>query len=221
PKYESLWVNPCTGEWLDGPAVRPSERVRFAAPNAKDWLLVLAGPRSEVLARLKRIGRRLALPEQRRAVTVSFAPDKPVSGLVLKLAHDGKWTRSTLHGKPCLVNEDPQHNKYLYFDLDDSVAFRGGAKLMRAEMLLHCDEPLENLQLHYDAQGPPQTSTFYKPVTPSVRTQEGLWTRVSFVAEEPYLGGRQNSGADLRIFFDNRQCHVASVSVTVQPASSN
>ncbi|MCX7600171.1 MAG: DUF4038 domain-containing protein, partial [Armatimonadetes bacterium] len=46
PKYESLWVNPCTGEWLDGPAVRPSERVRFAAPNAKDWLLVLAGPRS-------------------------------------------------------------------------------------------------------------------------------------------------------------------------------
>ncbi|MCX7599525.1 MAG: hypothetical protein N2512_11775, partial [Armatimonadetes bacterium] len=220
PKYESLWVNPCTGEWLDGPAVRPSERVRFAAPNAKDWLLVLAGPRSGVLARLKRIGRRLALPEQRRAVTVSFAPDKPVSGLVLKLAQDGKWARATLHGKPCLVNEDAQRNSYLYFDLDDRAAFRGGVDVMRVEVMLHSDDPLENLQLHYDAQGPPAMSTFYASARPTSRAQEGPWTRVSFIAQQPYLGGRQNSGADLRIFFDNRQCYVASVSVTVQAASN-
>lgn len=220
PKYETLWVNPCTGQWVDGPAVQASERTRFVAPDARDWLLVLAKPRSGVLETVRTIGRRLAVPQSRRTVTVSFAAGKPIGGLVLKLAGDGKWVHSAVEGKPCLVNENPQRNKYLYFDLDDRVAFRGGAKVMRVEVLLRSDDPLANLQLQYDAQGPPQTSTFYKPVAPAARVQDGTWTRVSFVAENPYLGNRQNSGADLRIFFDGRQCQVASVKVSVETDGS-
>lgn len=219
PKYETLWVNPCTGEWLDGPTTNASRRARFAAPDARDWLMVLARPRSGVLESLRKIGRRLVLAKRGRTVVVSFAPDKPVGGLILKLAGDGKWVPSEYQSKSCLVNENPQRNSYLYFDLDDRVAFRGGSRRLRVEVLLHSDDPLENLQLHYDAQGPPQTSTFYKPVAPAERKQEGAWTRVSFVAESPYLGGRQNSGADLRIFFDGRQCRVASVKVAVATGS--
>jgi len=216
PAYETLWISPCTGRWRNGPTSTASDRTRFAAPDARDWLLLLARPGSEALKSLKKLGGKLAAPQRGQTITVSFDLEKPVDGLILKAPADGKWVPSTFQGRRCLVNENPQRNKYLYFDVDDRVAFRGGAKSIRVDVLLHSNDPLENLQLHYDAQGPAETSTFYTPVGPASRAQEGSWTRVGFVAPTPYLGNRENGGADLRIFFDGRQCEVALVKVVVE-----
>lgn len=87
---------------------------------------------------------------------------------------------------------------------------------MHVEARLHSDEPLDRIQLQYDAQGPSETATIYRSVPPKSTKEEGVWTDVAFTAELPYLGNRQNGGADFRLFPDNRLCRIASLAVTLE-----
>jgi hypothetical protein len=126
------------------------------------------------------------------------------------------FVNQTFNGVDCIVNENPKRNNYLYIDLDDRLAFRGGLRQMSVEIQIHSDRPLEGLQLQYDAEGPAETSTIYRPVSSSSRKQQDGWTVIGFVAESPYLGNRQNSGADFRVFLDGRLCRIASLRVTLK-----
>lgn len=134
---------------------------------------------------------------------------------MLKQPGDGKFVNRPFRGVECIVNDDPKRNRYLYIDVDDRLAFRGGVRHLRLEVRLQSDEPLDGVQLQYDAQGPAEISTMYRPAAPSSRKQENGWTVVGFVAESPYLGNRQNAGADFRVFLDGRLCHVASLKVAL------
>jgi len=150
--------------------------------------------------------------------TIAFGVDATLDGLVHKSPRDGEFVNKSFKGVQCLVNENPKRNGYLYLDLDDRLAFRGGPGRMRVEVRLQSDEPLEGVQLQFDANGPAEVTNTYRPTPPSWRKQDGDWTTIGFVAESPYLGNRQNSGADFRVYLGGSLCRIASLKVSLEGA---
>ncbi len=213
--YAALWINPATGQRVDGAEVMSSARTTLIPPDRRDWLLVLAKPDSEPLKRLKQ-GFKRGVESREPVASIVFDGKTPTNGLVQKSPADGVWTPTSLAGVGCLANENPARNSYLYFDVDDRLAFRDGVALMRVEVRLRSDAPLTGLQLQYDARGPAEVDTRYQPVAPASKTQDGDWTVVIFEAPTPYLGNRENSGADFRLFFNRELVHVASVEVRLE-----
>jgi len=214
--YDALWLNPATGNTLDGPAVAASRKAPLTAPDERDWVLVIAVPGCAALKQVKTVFAQAPRPRIPTTASLAFGEGAGVDGLVLKQPGDGKFANRPFRGVDCVVNDDPGRNSYLYIDVDDRLAFRGDVRRLRVEIRLQSEDPLEGIQLQYDAQGPSETSNIYRPVAPSQRRQENGWTAVGFVAEAPYLGNRQNAGADFRVFLDGRLCRVASLKVAVE-----
>lgn len=216
PTYDVLWINPVTGQSHAGTAVSSARKVALAAPDAKDWVVLLVAPDAPALAQVKKA--LAGVPQQRKksVATITFGPDATMDGLVHKSPSDGEFVSTSFRGITCLVNEKPKQNSYLYLDLDDRLAFRGGPQRLRVEVRLQSDDPLEGVQLQFDATGSAGVTNIYQPTPPSWRKQEGDWTTLGFVAESPYLGNRQNSGADLRVYLGGSLCHVAGVRVSLE-----
>ena len=212
----ALWLNPATGNTLDGPAVAASRKTPLTAPDERDWVLVIAVPGCAALKQVKTVFAQAPRPRIPTTASIAFGEGARVGGLVLKQPGDGEFANRPFRGVDCIVNDDPERNSYLYIDVDDRLAFRGGVRRLRVEIRLQSDDPLERIRLQYDAQGPSEISNIYRPVAPSWRKQENGWTVVGFVAEAPYLGNRQNAGADFRVFLDGRLCRVASLKVAVE-----
>jgi hypothetical protein len=213
--YDARWVNPATGHWRAGTAATASQRTTLTAPDERDWVLVLAAPDSATLAQVKSGLDAVAYRKSGSVATIAFDKDAAVDGLVRKEPGDGEFVRASVDGVPCIVNENPRRNAYLYIDVDDRLVFRGGVGRMTVEIRLQTDEPLDGLQLQYDATGVADVSNVYRSVPPSSRTQDGRWTKVLFDTGAPYLGNRQNSGADMRLFLNGHRCNVASLRVTL------
>ena len=216
PTYEVAWINPATGESHAGATVTAASVVKLAAPDAKDWVVLLTAPQSPVLGSIKTALAQVPQFPKKTAATITFGANAPRDGLVHKSPRDGEFVNSSFKGVPCLVNEKPKRNGYLYFDLDDWLAFRGGVERMRVEVRLQSDESLDSVQLQFDAQGPAAVTNIYRPTLRSWRKLEGDWSTIGFVAEAPYLGNRQNSGADFRVYLGGNRCRIASVQVALE-----
>jgi hypothetical protein len=214
--YHALWLNPATGSMLAGASVAASNKATLTAPDERDWALVLATPGCMALKQVKTVFAQAPHFRIPTTASIAFGRRAGVDGLVLKQPGDGEFASQTFKGVACIVNDDPQRNSYLYIDVDDRLAFRGGVRRMRVEVRLQSEAPLDRIQLQYDGQGPAETSNIYRAVAPPWRKQENGWTVVGFVAESPYLGNRQNAGADFRVFLDGRLCRVASLKVALE-----
>jgi len=214
-RYATLWVNPATGACQDGP-MATAGRASLSAPDRRDWVLVLALPGSPALTQVRKALASVPPLSARAEVAITFGKKARPDGLVLKQPADGRVTSTRVAGVDCVVNERPQRNTYLYLDLDDRLAFRGGLQRMRVEVRLQSDSPLTGIRLEYDAEGPGEIANVYRSVPPAWRKQEGAWTVVGFTAEQPYLGNRQNAGADFRVFLDRSICLVSEVTVTLE-----
>lgn len=214
--YDTLWINPATGESRAGASVTPSPNVMLAAPDAKDWVALLATPHAPAFAQVKKALVERTQRRKKSVAAITFGADAPLDGLVHKSPRDGEFANESFNGVPCIVNENPKRNRYLYVDLDDRLAFRGGPARMRVEVRLQSDEPLEGVQLQFDANGPPDLSNKYRPAPPSWRKQDGDWSTIGFVADSPYLGNRQNSGADFRVYLGGSLCRIAWLRVSLE-----
>ena len=214
-EYECLWIEASSGHYLEGPRVVTSENTALAAPGPGDWVLLLAAPDTTHASQVRQALRKAALEPQSTSASITFSTMAPLDGLVRKTPGDGAFVFAEHEGVPCIVNEDPARNGYLYLDLDDHLAFRGGLRSMKVHVRLHSDEPLEGVQLQYDAVGSPDTGNVYRSVPPSGQSEDDGWTQLEFVAEAPYCGNRQNSEADFRLYLAGHRCHVVSVKVTV------
>jgi hypothetical protein len=213
-KYDTLWIEPSTGQTHRGPSVDADPEVVLSAPDGRDWALLLTAPDSPFLARVARVLADTAFQRKGSSASIHFTKDAPVDGLVRRTPGDGAFTYTSHDGVQCIVNQNPKRNSYLYIDVDDRLVFRGALKAMRVEIQLHSNSPLENIQLQYDAQGPADGESVYRSVSPSGSKQMNGWTVLEFVANAPYCGNRQNSGADFRLHFAGYQCHVALLQVT-------
>jgi hypothetical protein len=87
---------------------------------------------------------------------------------------------------------------------------------MCVEVRVQSEGSLEGVLLQYDAGGPHQVENIFRPMPPSSRRQEGGWTVLGFEVDSPFLGGRQNGGADFRLFLDRRLCRIAAVRVDLE-----
>lgn len=211
-RYDLLWISPITGQCLPGGSLAAVHRTRLVRPDRRDWVALLTAPGSTAPAAVKKA---LADLPQRRgdAASIAFGPMASFDGLTLKTPRDGMVVAATYAGVPCVLNENPSRNRYLYLDLDDRIAFRGGVARLHVEVRLSSDGPTDGVRLQYDAEGPEQTSTIYREVAASAVRREGDWTAITFVADRPYLGNRQNAGSDFRIFLGDRLCRIALVRV--------
>jgi hypothetical protein len=216
--YDTLWINPATGQSHAGATVTPSPDVMLAAPDAKDWVVLLHTPHARALAQVKKALKEGTPHRKKSVATITFGADAPLDGLVHKSPRDGEFVKESFKGVPCIVNENPKRNSYLCLDLDDRLAFRGGPARMRVEVRLQSDDPLEGIQLQFDAKDAPGVSNKYRPTPPSWRKQDGDWSTIGFVAESPYLGNRQNSGGDFRVYLGGSLCRIASLRVSLEGA---
>jgi hypothetical protein len=216
--YNVLWINPATGESRAGTTVTSAQDVTLAAPDARDWGVLLVIPQAPALAQVKKALAEGKQDRKKPVATITFGTDASLDGLVHKSPRDGQFVNQSFEGVQCLVNEKPRRNSYLYLDFDDRLAFRGGPSRMRVEVRLQSDAPLEGVQLQYDAKGPPIVTNIYRPAPLSWRKQDGDWTTLGFVAESPYLGNRQNSGADFRVYLGGSLCRIASLKVSLEGA---
>lgn len=214
PAYDVLWIHGPTGRVLKGPRADTTDNTVFVAPDREDWVLLLAAPNTPTIARVRESLQEVEFNEQRDAASISFADDETLDGLIRKTPGDGAFKHTTHEGVPCIVNDNPARNAYLYLDVDDRVAFRGGLQSMVVRVKLRSDTPLDGIQLQYDAAGPPDTENVYRGVPPTRQSQEEDWTVLEFTAQSPYCGNRQNSGADFRIYLAGHHCYITSVSVT-------
>lgn len=114
--YDTLWINPATGESRADATVTSSPRVTLAAPDARDWAVLLITPHALALAQVKKALEEGTQLRKKSVATVTFGADAPLDGLVHKSARDGKFVYKTFKGVPCIVNENPKQNGYLYFD---------------------------------------------------------------------------------------------------------
>ena len=204
------------GRSHEGVRITSSSKTTLAAPDKKDWLAVFTTPDSQALISIKNTLNETLSSNQKSAASIIFAKDAAFDGLVLKEPADGVVVRQRFKGMDCVVNKNPKRNTYLYLDLDDRLAFQGGLHRMSVEIKLQSNNPLDNIKLQYDSEGPNEIATVYRAVSPSWRKQQDDWSVIGFEADSPYLGNRQNSGADFRIFLDNCLCHIASLKVTLE-----
>ena len=218
PTYDVLWINPVTGESHAGNAVASAQAVTIAAPDARDWVVLLSAADAPGLGPVNKALLEIPPHRKKSVATITFGTDALMDGLVHKRPRDGESVRQSFMHIPCLVNVNPKRNGYLYFDLDDRLAFRGGPERMLVEVRLRSDESLEGVQLQFDAQGSAAVTNIYRPTPSSWRKPDGGWTTIGFVAESPYLGNRQNSGADFRLYLGGSLCQVAAVRVALEGA---
>ncbi|MCC6490169.1 MAG: DUF4038 domain-containing protein [Candidatus Hydrogenedentes bacterium] len=216
PTYDTFWIHACTGRVIDGPRLDSTENAVLAAPGPEDWALLLTTPKTTFIAHVREALRRLEFEKRQTAASITFREDAPLDGLVRKTPGDGAFVYATREGVRCIVNDNPARNAYLYLDLDDRLAFRGGLQSMMVRVKLHSDTPLDGVQLQYDAVGSPGKENVYRGVAPSRQSQENGWTQIEFTAEMPYCGNRQNSGADFRVHLAGHRCHIASAEVSAE-----
>ncbi|MBM3494579.1 MAG: DUF4038 domain-containing protein, partial [Armatimonadetes bacterium] len=215
PRYDLLWISPSTGQCMSGGSITTSRRTRLACPDRRDWVALLTVPGSTAPAAVKKALGGAARGAARSTASIGWAPNAAFDGLVLKTPRDGVLVPRDHAGVPCMVNENPGRNGYLYVDLDDRIAFRGGVRRMQVEVRLHTDGPTDGIRLQYDSEGTHETATVYRPISPTSVKRESGWTTLTFQADTPHLGSRQNAGADFRLFLDGRLCRIASVRVAL------
>jgi hypothetical protein len=131
----------------------------------------------------------------------------------LKLA-DGLFQIVQVDHLSCWRLARSQTPNYLYFDADDSFQLEGG----RVEIEVHfLDQGEGPIALQYDSSNPnsPHAGA-YKPHPLTLRrTNSGQWRKSLFQLEDARFEGRQNGGADFRLYIGGDDLLVREVRIRI------
>lgn len=110
---------------------------------------------------------------------------------------DGRTIADTSFGREHRHNADPKIDHYIYFDVDDSIAYQGNNKEAKFYVDYY-DSPVSSIiTLDYDAE-----SSAYKEHLTKIKTGgTDVWKTAEFIVNDAYFGNRQNRGCDFRIAF--------------------
>jgi hypothetical protein len=125
---------------------------------------------------------------------------------------DGSTIVETVGGKECRGNAAPTTtHRYLYFNVDNAFAHQlvNGDVTIEVEYYDSFDETGTGtvFGLQYDSTNAAYTN---HPL-PITTTGSNTWRRVRFEITDAYFGGRQNGGADLRLYFNGKKLNVNRV----------
>jgi hypothetical protein len=141
-------------------------------------------------------------------------------GLSLRDEADGRSTPVTgagMSGRATAPGDNPAFGRYLYFALDDDVAF-DGFYVARVEVQ-YLDEGTNSFDLQYDSNDCTATlSGAYTPGGTVTKTNSGTWKTATFDLPNARFASRENGGSDFRLSAgpgDAGQLTVHSITVTI------
>jgi len=113
---------------------------------------------------------------------------------------DGDTTPTTIGGRDCRTNTDPNSDFYMYYNIEDTWAYQGS----RSEVFVtieYYDAGTGSLNLQYDSSDPaPFPQDIYKSGGSVTLSNTNTWTTHTYQITDAYFSNRQNGGADFRIF---------------------
>ncbi len=123
---------------------------------------------------------------------------------------DGHTVATTAAGRLCRTNANPAIDLYMYFAIDDGLAFQG-SKAAVTISFDYLDEGTGDFALNYDGA----TSEWSTAPTTVTLTGTNTWKRGSFTITDAYFANRENGGADFRLARGSVPFYVDNVLVAV------
>jgi hypothetical protein len=128
-------------------------------------------------------------------VSLDLGPTDVEDGLSRVVVGDGDTVPAAMDGREARRNDDPSQDKYIYFDVDSLFAINGSNPDLYIKIDYY-DTSTSTLTLQYDAID----GTVYKNGGAVTLTDTNTWKQHTFHVTDAYFGGRQNDGADFRIY---------------------
>jgi predicted alpha-1,2-mannosidase len=117
-------------------------------------------------------------------------------GHTIPLTVEGRSARATVEG------DDPTWGRYIYFEVDDDIAFDGN--YVAEVEVEYLDEGTAPFGLQYDSTDPRGTPLeMYKSAGQIQRTGSGTWRTATFELPDARFANRQNGGSDFRLTAGN------------------
>jgi hypothetical protein len=163
-------------------------------------------------------------PFGKDAVTFTAGADAPAEdGLVgLPAEGDGFFQTETKNGEPPVrtgPDTDPFPDAFLYLKVDDNFLFDGQPTREVWIAMEYFDEGTAPFSIHYDSIDNP-----YAGGATGMRTNSGTWKTYVWHLKDIQFAGRENGGADFRIFDngggDANDLYVRKVTVSTKPPAN-
>jgi hypothetical protein len=135
-------------------------------------------------------------------------------GLTHPSTGDGDTLPAAVAGRVCQTNADPADDFYMYFAVDDSLAFQGSRPAVTISFD-YFDEGSGAFALDYDSNTGDDLAAKYKNGGSVSLTGTNTWKRGSFTVTDALFSNRENYGADFRIAGPAGHFYLDTVSVAV------
>jgi len=127
-------------------------------------------------------------------IAVDLGSTDVEDGLSRIAVSDGDTVSVTIGDREARRNDDPEQDRYIYFDVDSHFALNGNNPDPYIKIDYY-DAGTSTLVLQYDASD----GTIYKNGGSVTLTNTNTWKQHTFHVTDAYFGNRQNGGADFRI----------------------
>jgi len=146
--------------------------------------------------------------------TIDLGTPDVENGLTHLSEGDGDTLSTAAAGRPCRTNADPADDFYMYFAVDDGLAF-GGSQPAVTISFDYFDGGTGAFVLHYDSNTGDDLPAKYKDGGSIALTGTNAWKRGSFTVTDALFSNRQNYGGDFRIAGPAGHFYLDYVSVAV------
>jgi hypothetical protein len=147
--------------------------------------------------------------------TVNLGSPDVSNGLAHPIQGDGDTVPATVAGRIGRTNLDPADDFYMYFAVDNGLAFQGSQPAVTVSFD-YFDGASGAFVLTYDALDIGGVDRRWTDAPGSVvLTGSNTWKRASFTVTDAYFGDRQNYGADFRFAGPAGHFYLDNVSVAV------
>ncbi|GMU20748.1 MAG: hypothetical protein AMXMBFR13_08440 [Phycisphaerae bacterium] len=127
--------------------------------------------------------------------TVDLGTADVSDGLTHIRCCDGMTGPVTMGGRDCRTNVNPPVDGYMYFAVDDALAFQGSSPEVTITFD-YFDEGTGAIGVHYDGA----SSEWSDGPTSLALTDSKTWKRGSIAITDAYFGNREHAGSDFRIW---------------------
>lgn len=130
---------------------------------------------------------------------------------------DGKLTVVTMEGSRCLKTDSVAGSPFIYFDVDNKI-LRNGNKPVLVEIEYYDDGTAgDSLRIEYDSAASQNDEDKYRPTENFVKPGKKGWNSAILFLDRARFYGRQNNGADFRIYCGkDKDEYIRNVKVVVK-----
>ncbi|MDO8586067.1 MAG: DUF2961 domain-containing protein [Armatimonadota bacterium] len=113
---------------------------------------------------------------------------------------DGEGGVVTMDGKRCVRTNTAKGSRYIYFDVDKSILSRGDKPIMLEIEYYDEGKAGDTFLVEYDSAFTNDDADKYRPTPAFIKPGKKGWNSAVLYLERARFGGRQNGGADFRVY---------------------